>query len=170
MASRKDKFEKSDKNFKIIGDTVLRKDSEGKVVATTKAKYDNSLNKAQLTKYKDAEDFGAWTTTAQKQLDNIGKQLEDPNIDELDRIALENEAQSLMDDYEKYASYGGAFKKGKGGGSGGSSASNPLKYAVSTKSTAKGPTISLKTGGAGRRVTLKAPTGAPKVTTKKSLV
>lgn len=55
-------------------------------------------------------------------------------------------------------------------GSGGDPSLNPLKYAVSTKSTAKGPTISLKTGGAGRRVTLKAPTGAPKVTTKKSLV
>jgi len=47
---------------------------------------------------------------------------------------------------------------------------NPLKYAVSTKSTARGPSISLKTGGAGRRVTLKAPTGSPKVSIRKSKV
>ena len=61
-------------------------------------------------------------------------------------------------------------KYGSGGGKKSDPSLNPLKYAVSTKSTAKGPTISLRTGGAGRRVTLKAPTGAPKVTTKKSLV
>lgn len=65
------------------------------------------------------------------------------------------------------------YGKGYGGFGGGKKSDpslNPLKYAVSTKSTAKGPTINLKTGGAGRRVTLKAPTGSPKVSIRKSKV
>lgn len=59
---------------------------------------------------------------------------------------------------------------GFGSGGGSDPSLDPLKYAVSTKSTAKGPTISLKSSKAGRRVTLKAPTGAPKVSIRKSKV
>ncbi len=46
---------------------------------------------------------------------------------------------------------------------------DPGKYAVSTKSS-KGPSISLKTAKAGRRVTLKAQSGSPKVSIRKSKV
>jgi len=166
-------FGESDQNIKVIGDMVYRKNAQGDISTMSKTKYDYSIGTQELEKYKRAGDLDAWNKTANKQLDSIEKQLADPNIDPLDKIQLENDAEALMSLMAKYAGYGG-FTKGKsgsGGGSGGNNAGydNPYKYVVSgaydkpTRSNVK-----LTGASAKRGVAMKAPT-KPKVSIKKSL-
>lgn len=117
-AVAKDAFGNSDSNIKVIGEQVLRKDASGNVTTTTKTKYDYQIGTAELTHYKRTEDLAGWTSTAQKQLDSIDKQLKDPNIDSLDAITLQNQADAIISDAQKYQSYGG-FTKPKTGRVGG---------------------------------------------------
>jgi len=136
QAIAKDAFGKSNQNIKVIGDTVLRKSSSGSISITPKIKYDHSLNDATLTQQKKAGDMSAWMKTANKQMDNIVKQLQDPSVDQLDKIALQNQAQTLADNMAKYQGYGGFTKGGSGGGSGGKKSIPALaKTAMKTPST-----------------------------------
>ena len=117
IAIAKDAFEKSDKNYQVVGGTVFRRDAQGNVTATPKVKYDYQLATATMTKQKNAGDIEGWLKTAQSQLDSINKQLQDPSIDPLDAIALQNDAEALQKAAAKYVGYGG-FTKGKSGGKG----------------------------------------------------
>lgn len=173
IAIAKDGFKKSDKNFEIVGETVFRKSATGEVTVTPKTKYDYQVGTAELAKYKKADDLAGWTKTADKQLQNIDKQLQDPNIDELDRIELENKAQTIIDDYQKYLGYGG-FTKGSGGGSGGSgggiNATSYLSGAPQANASVR-PTVSSRSGsGAKYQVARRTSSAKPKVSVKRSKV
>lgn len=170
VAVAKDKFAKSDKNFEIVGETVFRKSATGEVSTTPKVKYDTDLTWAELTKHKNADNLGAWMTSAEKQLQNLDKQLQDPNVDELDRIKLENSAQGLIEDMMKYDGYAG-FTKGKSGsgGSGGGSIS-----ATQFRSSApKAKVSAIRSASAGTRAkyrVAKKSSRKPTVTMRKSKV
>ena len=105
-------FAKSSKNFMEKDGMVYRKKTDGTVETMTKDSYDYKLGTAKLAKYKRADDITGWMKTANTQLDSIEKQLQDPNVDELDKVQLEEDYNSLLDNLEKYAGYGG-FKKPK---------------------------------------------------------
>lgn len=128
IASEKKKFEKSKDSYKVVGNTVFTKNSEGKVSQTTKVAYDYKVNTEKLQSYKANGDVENWVNTANAQLDSINKQLKDKNIDPLDKIRLENDAASLQKSVNKYVGYGGFTKpktgrkggKGKGKGRSGS--------------------------------------------------
>lgn len=110
QAIARDAFGNSDQNIKIVGNTVLRKSASGNVSITPKIKYDYSLNSATLTQQKKAGNLQAYYSTAQKQLQNIQTQLKDPDTDPLDKLTLQNEAQTLVDNMSKYQGYGGFTK------------------------------------------------------------
>lgn len=108
----KQDFEKSDDNFRIIGNTVWRKDAEGVAKAVPKDKYEYDLGKATLTAQKNADDVQGWIETANKQLSRIQERIKNPNTDPLDAISLMNDAAALQKSIDTYKEYGG-FKKPK---------------------------------------------------------
>lgn len=114
----KDAFSKSDKSYEVVGDKVLRKSADGNVTATPKIKYDYQVGTAQLTQQKNNGDVEGWIKTANGQLESIQKQLKDPSIDPLDAISLQNDAEALQKNIDKYKGYGG-FTKPKSGKKGG---------------------------------------------------
>jgi flavin-binding protein dodecin len=103
-------FEESGKNYLEKDGVVYRKDAEGKTQVTTKIKYDYSYNTEKLQSYKLNDNLNGYIDTAKKQLLNIQKQLNDPNIDPQEALKLENDAQTLMDNITKYTEYGGFTK------------------------------------------------------------
>lgn len=176
MAVAKDEFGKSDKKFEIKGDNVFRRDKDGKPFVTPKIKYDYELGTSKLQKAKQSDNLDEWMSVAQTQLDNISKQLEDPNIDELDRLKLENAAQTLIDNADKYTGYGG-FTKGKtgrgtgsgtGGGTGGSFRTASMGVSVTPTSRTGRPSVGAR-GGQLRSVATRG-VSRPSVTVKKSRV
>lgn len=168
QAIAKDAFGDSDQNVKVIGDTVYRKNASGDISTMTKTKYEYSIGIQELEKYKRADDLKGWMKTANKQLDSIEKQLQDPNVDPLDAISLQNDAEALMEKMDKYGKQGG-FTNGSGGGS---AMANPYKYAVNTSNGGGKPAIVRAKGAAkvGIAKQVATSTAKPKVTIKKSMV
>lgn len=114
-------FEKSDKAYEIKDGMVYTRNTDGSAATpVTEAKFSYDIGKEYLQKYSTAKDLDNWMTTAQGQLDNIGTQLKDKNLDPKEKLALMNDAQTLVNNMAKYQSYGG-FTKGSSGGSGGTS-------------------------------------------------
>lgn len=111
----KEDFRKSDENFREVGDRVLRKSEDGTVNDISKTKFNTMLNSAQLILFKKNEDLNKWMETADKQFNALNNLLNDPSIDELEKVEIQSKLETLTDDYQKYKSYGG-FKKGSGGG------------------------------------------------------
>jgi len=137
----KDAFDKSGKNYQVEGDTVLRRSADGTISSTPKIKYDYDVGTATLEQQKQADNLDGWMITAQGQIDSIEKQLTDPSIDPLDKIKLENDRQTIIDNATKYNGYGGftkakGSKKGKGSGSGKGSKSDYASLISATNKTA----------------------------------
>ena len=59
-------------------------------------------------------DIQGWLNTAEKQFEALQKQLEDPNVDELDKIQIQDDIDTLITNYQKYSDYGGFTKPKKG--------------------------------------------------------
>lgn len=129
-------FKQSGDSYKTIGDTVYRKAADGSVTTMTKTAYQYKIGAATLVAQKSADDLDGWLKTAHGQLDSIAKQLQDPSIDPLDAITLQNEADTLQSNIDKYTSYGD-FTKPKA-----------AKKARSTSNSAS--TSSFKTAGSNK--------------------
>jgi hypothetical protein len=109
-------FTSSGKNYQVVGDTVYRRDAQGNVTATPKVKFDYQMGQAQLTSYKNANNVNGWLQTAQTQLGRIQQQLQDPSVDPLDALTLQNEASTLSSQIQKYQQQGNSFTKPKSTG------------------------------------------------------
>jgi len=109
----KDSFDKSGKNYQVVGDTVLRRDAQGAITATPKIKYDYQVNTETMTQQKKNNNLDGWMKTAETQVNSIDEQLKDKSIDPLDKIKLENDRQTILDNAAKYNEYGG-FTKASG--------------------------------------------------------
>ena len=108
-------FQDSGKNFATSsdGNTVFRV-TNGNPSQMTKTAFDYQVGSATLVDRKNAGDLNGWMKTAQSQIDSIKTQLQDPSVDPLDKLKLQNEATAIMTDATKYQSYGG-FTKGRSG-------------------------------------------------------
>jgi hypothetical protein len=113
IANAKDTLEKSDSNFMVFDNFVLRKSAMGEVSAISKDSFDSQLNSAKLSGYKKNENLKEWRKTAGEQLDLLNRMMMDPSIDELEKIQIQNQAETLIDQYQKYAAYGGFTKPKK---------------------------------------------------------
>ncbi len=114
FANAKQKFKESDKNFEEYGDKVFRKKSDGSVSVQDKTTYDTQVLTKKMTTAKKSDDLDKWLTLAEDQIGIYEKQLEDPSIDELERITIQDKIDTLLANAEKYQGYGG-FKKGSSG-------------------------------------------------------
>ena len=112
MTLEKDLFDKSGKAYLEKNGMVYRRGLDGNVTVQTKDKFDYQIGTAKLAQFKAKKDVNGWMKTANEQLDRIDKQLQDPTIDPLEAIQLQNDAESLMTNMEKYADYGGFDKSG----------------------------------------------------------
>ena len=102
-----DTLKQSGESIKIVGDTVYRKNAQGDVTPTPKIKYDYAVGKAMMTAQENGKDYAGWRKTALGQIDSINKQLNDPAIDPLDALNLQNEAAAIYKKLDKYAQQGG---------------------------------------------------------------
>lgn len=105
-------FDKGTSNFQDNGDTVFRRDQSGKGIVLSKDKYNSQLYSAKMTSAKNNGDLSSWMDTAEKQYTALNNQLNDPNVDELDKIQIQNDIDTLNKNIAKYKGYGG-FTKGK---------------------------------------------------------
>ena len=105
-------FQKSGKNFQVQGDNVFRRTKDGKVTVISKIDYDTNLNTQKMENAKKDEDYKTWVTLAEKQYENYQTQMQDPSLDELEKIELQQKIDTLIENFDKYKGYGG-FKKGK---------------------------------------------------------
>jgi len=106
-------FEASDKPYEVKDGMVYTRNTDGTAATpVTELKFSYDLGKEYLQQYKDNDDLGSWLKTAQSQYDNIKEQLKSKNLDPRDVIALQNDAQTLVNNMAKYKGYGG-FTKGK---------------------------------------------------------
>lgn len=110
----KDEFKNSDNNFLEIGDKVFRKSKSGTVSVMGANEYKSSLYTAQMASKKKNKDLAGWLEIAEKHYDVLNQQMNDPTIDELDKVAIQNKIDTLSEQFAKYRGYGG-FTKGKSG-------------------------------------------------------
>ena len=114
LAVAKDKFKRSNKNIQEYGDNVFRRNKDGSVEVKPKLEYDYSLNTNKLQKSKANDDLKGWFDIANKQLDILDKQYQDPTLDDLEKSEIEEKANKLISDMQKYKGYGGFTKPKKG--------------------------------------------------------
>ncbi len=132
-ALAKDSFANSDKNFQDLGDIVLRKNPDGTVTQMRKDAYTVGLNEGTLTAAKRNKDLTTWKNVAEQQYQTLTKMMDDPNIDPLDKVTIQNKIDTLQAEAKKYAQYGG-FTKGTSA-SGGTSASAAANKALALNDT-----------------------------------
>ena len=110
----KEVFKKSGKNFQVQGDNVFRLSKDGDITVKTKISYDTLLTTQKLENAKTAKNLNEWFKLADQQEKNILTQLEDPSLDELEKMELQQKYDKLVADAEKYGGYGGFTKPKKG--------------------------------------------------------
>lgn len=110
LALAKQSFTNSNQAIQTIGNNVLQRTATGGVTVTPQVQYNYQVNSATLTNMKDTGDVQGWLTTAQKQLQNIQNQLNDPSTTPLKALQLQNTASSIQSDAAKYTAYGGFTK------------------------------------------------------------
>lgn len=175
-------FKNSDENSKVIGDRYFYKDENGDTKSMPKYKHEfdveDSQNQLDMTVAKDDENYGAWNESATKQIAALTKLRDKYNQDsQEDKVDdVQKKIETLKHQMEKYASYGGAFKKGGsggGGGGGGGAGGNygsTEKYAISVNSSGKFQGPKAKVSFASKTPSKSVSTSKPKVSIKKSRV
>lgn len=106
-------FDMSGENFRVSGNSVFRRNPDGTVKTERLDTFNSQLNSAKLSRYKKNENLKEWRKTAGEQLDLLNRMMMDPSIDELEKIQIQNQAETLIDQYQKYAAYGGFTKPKK---------------------------------------------------------
>lgn len=107
----KEDFRKSKEAIRVYQDKVFRRASDGTVNTEPKIKYDTNLLTTQMWHAKNDDDFSKWFGLAQQKYELLSQQLNDPTLDELDRLKVVEDLEALLNNVEKYRGYGGRFKK-----------------------------------------------------------
>ena len=162
----KNDFEKSSKNIAFVGDVVFRKSAGGYISTQTRPQYDASLSYQQMMTAKKANNITDYLKYAEQNYNAMQKQLQDPNIDPLDKATLESRIATLVGYVQKYSSYGG-FKKGSSGRRGGSRKAKKPKGFTAPKLAFKAPK-SAKTAKATIKIQAKVGKASPKKTKLKA--
>lgn len=88
-------FENSDKKFQVFGDKVFRKSADGTVSTISKTAYEEQLLTAKMTNALTYKDKKSWLKLAQDKFNALDKQLKDPSTDELEKVRIQNEMNSI---------------------------------------------------------------------------
>ena len=110
-----EKFLETDKSIQIIGDKVYRKDNtERGYSIETKISYNADLMETKKTRYKKNDDLKGWLKNADELYTNYEQQLQDPTLDELEKMKIQGKMDDLETEAKKYTGYGGFTKPKKG--------------------------------------------------------
>lgn len=130
----------------------------------------DSQNQLDMYVAKDNEDYKGWTVAASSQLkaletlrDKYNKDSQEDKVDD-----IQKKIETLKSSMRKYASYGGAFTKGKGAGSAGTAG----QYHVSLNAGGSAPRVTSVTNAGQNKMSVSFKNGSskPRVTSKKSRV
>lgn len=109
----KENFEESGENFRDKGDYILRKDANGAVRKESRLLYDTAVSEQKRSDLKKKKDIEGWKKEATTLYRLYMKQLEEPSIDELEKMKIQAKIDTLVTDNAKYKSYGGFTKPKK---------------------------------------------------------
>lgn len=134
-------FDKSGKEDAVIGDRFWYRDQNNDVKSKYKFEHEfdvaDSQNQLDMKVAKDDENYAGWKDSATKQIDALTKlrdhykqHAQEDKVDD-----TQKKIETLQHQMETYDSYGGAFKKGKSYGSGGSSSGGFSLSGISQSST-----------------------------------
>jgi hypothetical protein len=116
FAIAKKDFMDSDETFREVNGMIFRKSEKGNFrTPVPKEQYESDLRGEKMAILKEKEDFQGWMNEATAEMDYLQKKLENPNVDELDRLKTEKDIATLQKRIDKYQRYGGRFKKGRRG-------------------------------------------------------
>lgn len=115
-AIEKEDFEASDEPSRVFGNFIYRRNPDGTAATPERLeKYTLERNKKQMEMQKEDDDFEGWFENGTKRLELLTKMLDDPTLDELDKMNVEDDMNDLNRLRAKFLSYGGAFTKPKKG-------------------------------------------------------
>jgi len=110
----KEDFINSDKSIMKVEGGYLRKSESGDTVTfISDNKYKEGIYSNQLASLKRNNNVSEWLKVAEKKLEVLQAQLNDPNTDELDRGDIQEKIDTLVERYIKYKNYGGFTKPKK---------------------------------------------------------
>ncbi len=95
LQAAKDAFGNGTQNFQDLGNIVLRKDASGNVTTMTKDAFNTALYEATIVQARAAKDSQTYLNTGTQLLNLYQKQLQDPNVDPLDKIQISNKMAAL---------------------------------------------------------------------------
>lgn len=113
QAVAKEDFKKSGANFKDMGKYVLRKKEDGEPQVMPKGEYMFKINNVKLDNAKKAKNLKEWNKLAQKKLGYLTYKLNDPSVDELDKLEFQKDIDALSIEMIKFGAYGGFTKPKK---------------------------------------------------------
>lgn len=123
----KDEFSNSDENYMEYNGRIYRKSENGEISSMSKDKYTSLIYKQQMEQQKREKNLEGWLGSAQELYGVYEKMMQDPSVDELEKITIQNDMATLSDQLEKYQGYGG-FSKPK---SAGAAANKAISTAIS---------------------------------------
>jgi hypothetical protein len=113
QAVAKEDFKKSGANFKDMGKYVLRKKEDGEPQVMPKGEYMFKINNVKLENAKKSKNLKEWNKLAQKKLGYLTYKLNDPSVDELDKLEFQKDIDALSIEMIKFGAYGGFTKPKK---------------------------------------------------------
>lgn len=114
IEEKKKELVNSGKKFMRYDGRIYIVNENGGVNSKSEDEYQSLVYGAQLTNFKRNDEYEKWMEVADKQLEKFTNQLNDPGIDELSKIKIQDDIDRLVDDYQKFTEYGG-FTKPKAG-------------------------------------------------------
>lgn len=111
----KSEFKKSKESYYDDGETVYLKAKNGDVTTKPKDEFTLDLNDKRMNFAKDTKDFVTWRKHAEESFSLLNTMLENPALNEFDRLVLTDKKETLARNLAKFQSYGGAFTKPKKG-------------------------------------------------------
>lgn len=109
----KAELKKSKESYFDDGEYVYLKAKNGDVTTKPKNEFTLDLNDKRMNFAKDMKDFETWRKHAEESFSLLNTMLENPALNEFDRLVLTDKKETLARDFAKYRSYGGSFTKGK---------------------------------------------------------
>ena len=141
IAINQDVFDRSGKAMEVIDGMVYRRAKNGNPTPPIpETDYKERLYSAMQTEAYGNKDFASWMKVAQVRYQNLIAQMDDPTLDDLERLTIENKISTLLSQAARYKSYGG-FTKPKARKKAKLSFKNPLSNRKASIPTFKGPTL-----------------------------
>ena len=113
-AMAREDFEASSDTYRDMGDYVLLKDSiTGTTTSPSKDVFDISQNDKEMNLSKDRKDYGSWMKSAENNYKILFRILQNPNLNPQEKNVFTDKYETLLREYAKFQSYGGAFEAGK---------------------------------------------------------